>query len=282
MDGAWEDLGGGVYDDGRPVETPPDWMSIEAHPVADIFPLMSDDEMTGLIEDIRSHGLREPIWLHPDGRIIDGRNRYRACTEGAVKPVFRTWSGEGSLIDFVLSLNLHRRHLNQSQKALVALRVEEQYAAEAKERQGQRTDLADDIPEILPESPTVRESRERAGKAVGVSGRYVSDAKRVAEQAPDLMPKIESGDMSVNEAKQRVASKPKSKRASNRQPLPEFAKSSGWQLRRAVERIERIAEDDRLSTYRTQVVAQLSDHLTYTVRACQEVLDRLTSQPQED
>lgn len=267
--------------------------TLEAHPVADMFPMMSVEELTGLVEDIRSHGLREPIWLHPDGRIVDGRNRYRACMEGAVKPRFRTWDGTGSLVDFVLSLNLHRRHLNQSQKAVIALKVEERYAAEAKERQRDHGGTApgrpkESLPEILPEvsGPSVTESRERAGKALGVSGRYVSDAKKVAEEAPEMLSKIESGELSVNEAKKRIAEPSsngdKPKKATKRQALPTFAKSSGWALRRAIERVERISEDDRLPAYRTQVAAQLGGHLEYTVRACQEVLDRLNDQSQED
>lgn len=254
---------------------------IEAHPVADLFPLMSEGDLTHLIEDIRSHGLREPIWLHPDGRIIDGRNRYRACIEGAVEPTFRKWSGEGSLIDFVLSLNLHRRHLSQSQKAIVAVKALPLYEAEAKERQGHRSDLDDpeDIGEILPQcSERGPKATEQAGAAVGVSGRYVQDAKKIAQEAPELVPKIEAGEMSVNQAKN-AAKKPA--RATRRQPLAEFAKSSGWAIRRAAERIERIADDDRLPANKTQVAAQLSDHLTYTIRACQEVLGRLTDQPEE-
>ena len=49
------------------------------HEVADIFPMMSGDEYEALKVDIAENGQREPIWLHSDGRIIDGRNRHRAC-----------------------------------------------------------------------------------------------------------------------------------------------------------------------------------------------------------
>lgn len=186
-------------------------MALEAHPVAGMFPLMSADELGGLVEDIRSHGLREPIWLHPDGRIVDGRNRYRACLEGAVQPRFQTWDGSGSLVDFVLSLNLHRRHLNQSQKAVIALRVEEQCAAEAKGRQGARSDLpemtqgASNIEAILPQcNGRGPQAREVAAAAVGVSARYMQDAKKVAEEAPEMIPEIESGEMTVSQARQRL------------------------------------------------------------------------------
>lgn len=96
----------------------------EAHPVADIFPMMSDAELLDLVEDVRSHGLREPIWLHRDGRIIDGRNRAIACQQLGIEPETRVFEGDDSeLVAFVVSLNLHRRHLTESQRAMVAARI---------------------------------------------------------------------------------------------------------------------------------------------------------------
>ena len=61
--------------------------------------------------------------FHAEGRILDGRNRYRACLEAGIEPRFVQQTGEASLPELVLSRNLHRRHLNESQRALVAARL---------------------------------------------------------------------------------------------------------------------------------------------------------------
>jgi hypothetical protein len=90
------------------------------HPAADILPLMCEADFKQLKEDIDLHGQREPIWTY-QGQILDGRNRYRACQELGTKPKTREYKGEDTK-DFVLSVNLHRRHLNESQRAMIAAR----------------------------------------------------------------------------------------------------------------------------------------------------------------
>jgi len=55
--------------------------------------------------------------------ILAGCNRYRACVALGIEPVVRTFDGQRDPLQFVLSLNLHRRHLDESQRAMVAARV---------------------------------------------------------------------------------------------------------------------------------------------------------------
>jgi len=92
------------------------------HPIADIFPLLEGQAFRDLCEDIAAHGQHEPIWLL-DGLILDGRNRYRACVALGIEPIVRTFDAQRDPLQFVLSLNLHRRHLDESQRAMVAARV---------------------------------------------------------------------------------------------------------------------------------------------------------------
>jgi len=94
----------------------------EVHPAAEIFPMLDDTAHAELREDIRDNGLRQPITLFA-GKILDGRNRAKACAELKIEPRFEYYDGPDPL-GYVISLNLRRRHLNESQRGMVRARVE--------------------------------------------------------------------------------------------------------------------------------------------------------------
>jgi hypothetical protein len=62
-----------------------------------------------------------------------------------------------------------------------------------------------------------------------------------------------------------------------RSPITDQARNAGWELRKAVERIERIAADDRFNSQIETVTSHLRGHLTNAVEVCQELLDRINS-----
>ena len=101
---------------------------MNVHPSAELFPLIEGREFEELVEDIRANGLRTPILLDAEGRVLDGRNRLRACRAAGVEPRFETWDGQGSPADVVFSLNLRRRHLNESQRAMLSAKLKETLA----------------------------------------------------------------------------------------------------------------------------------------------------------
>ena len=129
---------------------------------------------------------RELIVLHPDGSILDGRNRYKACVEAGVEPFFETWGGKGSEVAYVISLNLHRRHLKPSQAAMAASRAKPLFEKEAKERQRAVGGVK---PGPLPKNITeAGDARDQAGEAFGVSGVLVSKAAIVQKNGSDTAP----------------------------------------------------------------------------------------------
>ncbi len=95
---------------------------MKIHPAAEIFDLLDDADLRALAADIKANGQTDPIVLL-DGAILDGRNRLRACELADVEPVIEHYSGALAPEAFVLSKNLHRRHLSESQRALVGAKL---------------------------------------------------------------------------------------------------------------------------------------------------------------
>src|SRR6476661_7062690 len=95
--------------------------AIEFHPLANMFPLMEGAEFESLVQDIKTNGLRETIVRH-EGKILEGRNRFRACLQAGVAPRYEDYAGDDPLC-YVVSLNLRRRHLSESQRAMAAAKL---------------------------------------------------------------------------------------------------------------------------------------------------------------
>jgi len=154
--------------------------ALQFHPLADIFPLVEGAEFDELVADIREHGLHEPIVVFED-KILDGRNRYRACDAAGVEPTFTVYSGDDP-VSYVVSLNLRRRHLSESQRAMVAAKL-------ATLKDGQRADLVEGLP------------IGRASEMLNVGERSVARAREVQEHgAPELIHAVEQGSVSVSAA----------------------------------------------------------------------------------
>lgn len=160
------------------------------HDYANLFPMLGADGQDALRADIQQHGVREPVILF-DGRILDGRNRYMAARDlGVDFPVVDFDGTDAEALAYVLSTNLHRRHLTESQRAAVAAKL-------ANMRRG-NPDFSK--PANLPNS-ACEVSQAQAADMLNVSERSVRTAKTVIEQgAPELVAAVESGAVSVSAA----------------------------------------------------------------------------------
>jgi hypothetical protein len=90
---------------------------MKVHPLADMFPMMSDEELDELAADIKENGLLNPIVRNKEGILIDGRNRLEACKRAGVIPKFETLNGTDP-VAYILAQNISRRHLNKGQQAM--------------------------------------------------------------------------------------------------------------------------------------------------------------------
>jgi N6-adenosine-specific RNA methylase IME4/ParB-like chromosome segregation protein Spo0J len=156
---------------------------LQFHPLADAFPLMEGTEFADLVADIKVYRLREHIVLYA-GKILDGRNRYRACMAAGVEPRFETYEGDDPLA-FVISRNLRRRHLDESQRAMIAAKLET--FRHGGDRKTQDANLHLD--------------RAHAAKLLNVGERSVASAATVRDHgAPELVHAVEQGTVSVSAA----------------------------------------------------------------------------------
>jgi hypothetical protein len=183
---------------------------MEAHPLAELFPAIEGPDFEVFADDIAANGLREAITTL-DGKILDGRNRYRACGLRGVLARFVEYEGDDPAA-FVISANLRRRHLTNTERAMLAARL-------ADYPNGHVSDS---------ERLTVRTERE-AAEALKVSVRSVGRAKAVINKGvPELADAVKTGaialrpaaDLAMKPAAEQRAALSTSKPAKPKAPSP--------------------------------------------------------------
>ena len=175
---------------------------LEFHEAADLFPMMEATDFQNFKDDIEKYGVHERIEVL-DEKVVDGRNRYVACQELGIEcPSVEIKTDDP--IAYVLSKNLHRRHMTPSQLALVAGRARGHYDQQAEERQKAAIKERDEKGRAKATSGKVTgsgsDARDAAGKAVGISGKMVDLGTKVLKGTPALIKAVDEGRLSVTTA----------------------------------------------------------------------------------
>jgi N6-adenosine-specific RNA methylase IME4/ParB-like chromosome segregation protein Spo0J len=168
------------------------------HPFAALFPLLSQTELAELAADIATNGLRDPVMLHR-GMILDGRNRYRACLLKDLPARYEFYTGTNDdALDYVISKNVHRRHLTLSQRALAMASYEEyRHGGARRNLVFQDANLQLEGVDPAKPAPTRAELAERGR----VSERLIASAAVVRDEgAPELSDAVRAGDLAVSTA----------------------------------------------------------------------------------
>lgn len=155
---------------------------LDVHPASRLLPVMSDEELKRLVEDIDQHGLMEPITVH-DGKILDGRSRWTACVLAGVKPTYMQWTGLGEIPSrYVIAKNLWRLNLTRSQLAALAVQLGPIVKSEFR----------------TAGLPLPAKFDEFLGKIVGVSHNSIFQARKIQETSPEEFEKLKKGDINCN------------------------------------------------------------------------------------
>jgi len=168
-------------------------LTLDLHPLCTLFPRLIGAEFEALKADIAAHGQREPIVVHA-GFILDGGNRYRACVEVGIEPALKEFTGDNP-VSFVLSANLHRRHLTPGQQAAIVASAQDWSRAHSVGGD-RKSDQAATLP--------LDSVADRAAQS-GASERTQRMADSVARQSPDLARQVAHGEISLPKALEQLA-----------------------------------------------------------------------------
>jgi hypothetical protein len=186
--------------------------SLTLHPEASRVPEMPEDQYARFLSDVCARGIEKPIELLPGTRVvIDGRTRLKAAKDAgfASVPVVEAVLGGQDPVVYMIRVALHRRQMTKSQAAALAVEVEAVLAISAKDRQSEGgrkggSNRGKSALAKLPEPSASRGgsfvARDKAGEEFRVSGRYVSDAKKVKKADPALFEKVKAGEVTLQAA----------------------------------------------------------------------------------
>ena len=195
----------------------PQSTSLVPHAFATLLPAMADSDLASLRESLLADGYVGPPIYTFEGKILDGVHRHRLCVELEIDPPFVEYAGADAF-RFALNQNLARRHLNESQRAMVAARLVTTKLGDNQFTEGGQ---------ICPPS-----TQPAASLLLKVSTRIVKSAQALlATKDTDSIAAVDAGDLRVSKAlhtiKQAKAAK-ENKRL--RKSPPKLPKDAPWQI----------------------------------------------------
>jgi ParB-like chromosome segregation protein Spo0J len=175
--------------------------------------MMADEDYASFMDDIKANGIVDKVIYLQGNAIVDGRQRYRAACELGLAGTldYREMPKGSNLVAFILSRNLQRRHLSESQRATIAAKLA---------NMGVGGDRVSEHSAYLQNGI----SQSDAAKMLGVSTRLVAAARAVIDSGNnELLAQVERGEVAATKAESIVkgkASKPRQPKESS--PLKEL------------------------------------------------------------
>jgi hypothetical protein len=233
--------------------------TLEFHPLAELLPPMEGEEFDALVADIRANGLHDPIVMY-EGKILDGRNRYQACLAAGMQPI--TIDGHEFITDpavFVISRNIHRRHLTAKQRRDVIAKLLKAQPEKSNRQIAEQTKADDKTVAAVRRDLEATAEIPQLEKTVGADGKA---RKQPAKKKTSAAKKAERN------------RKAREKRAEGRKQEAEAArKAREIETAEAQAKAEQLADDLIKAELAHRVHDYLHDHYSYTLMCA--IRDRL-------
>ena len=164
---------------------------------------MQPEDFERLRGDLFANGYdtKQPIYTY-EGAILDGWNRFNACQQLGITPIYKEFSGSTTdAIAFVMRTN-KRRNLTSSQWAAIAVEAEEIksiLAAEATQRM--LAGVKADPMELIPQGYEQNKTRTKLAATFNTNPKYINEAQRLKDNNPDAFEQIKAGTKTITEVK---------------------------------------------------------------------------------
>lgn len=164
------------------------------HPIADLFPMLDEEDLADLVASIAERGLEQPIVVDNHGRVLDGRNRLAACEQAGVKPTVTRYGGDDP-DGYAVTVNVSRRSLTKGQKAMIVARyrseTDQSLESVARSEGLTKTRLANAVT-VLQHAPDLVDAVISGATGLDAAYKTAGERKRDAESAEERMARLRS------------------------------------------------------------------------------------------
>ncbi|WP_324290271.1 ParB N-terminal domain-containing protein [Streptomyces antarcticus] len=202
---------------------------MKVHPIADLFPPLTEPELRDLADSIKTHGLQHPIVLDANGVLLDGRHRLAVCKALGVEPRFTTYEGD-TPDTYALSVNIQQRNLTSGQAAMIAAKAHAHAATSGLQSPDDSTPYLSEetggadrialaqyvmqhepslVDPVVARAVSLDEAYKVTRQSVGRAQAELEHLTRLRVQNPELADRVISGELSPIQAWQEHAARAK-------------------------------------------------------------------------
>lgn len=166
----------------------------------ELIPALSSEEKTQLEANILKDGLREPLIIWRD-ILIDGHNRFEICEKHGItyKTYPMAFESREAAKEWIIKNQFGRRNLGNYDRSILALKLKDLFAAKAKEN------LVTHTKEGYQKSDKAVHASKELAKIARVSHDTIAKVEKIEKQAtPEIKAQVQRGDISINQAYQKI------------------------------------------------------------------------------